>query len=71
MYVVSLTRAFLLSSTQTLQSPRLPKHNPISFLSYNPINVASTIPLKAAIYDNPGIKHWSLFIEANDDARKA
>lgn len=72
MYVLfSLTRAFLLSFIQTLQSPRLPKHNPISFLSDNPINMASTIPLQVAIYDNPRIKRWSLFIEAKDDARKA
>ncbi|OJD12982.1 hypothetical protein AJ78_06497 [Emergomyces pasteurianus Ep9510] len=25
----------------------------------------STIPLSVAIYDNPGIKHWSLFIEGD------
>ncbi|KAF3020005.1 hypothetical protein E8E15_007202 [Penicillium rubens] len=28
--------------------------------------MASTVPLKVAIYENPGIKHWSLFIDAAD-----
>lgn len=30
----------------------------------------STIPLKVAIYDNPGIMHWSIFIDANKDSEK-
>ncbi|EEQ28166.1 hypothetical protein McanMca71_005865 [Microsporum canis] len=32
--------------------------------------MASTIPLKVAIYDNPGIKHWSLFIDAEEKPNK-
>ncbi|KAK2780745.1 hypothetical protein FQN53_001013 [Emmonsiellopsis sp. PD_33] len=32
--------------------------------------MAPTIPLKTAIYENPGIKHWSLFIGARDETRK-
>ncbi|OGM48782.1 hypothetical protein ABOM_003056 [Aspergillus bombycis] len=32
--------------------------------------MAPTIPLSVAIYDNPGIMHWSLYIEANNDADK-
>lgn len=32
--------------------------------------MASTIPLMVAIYDNPGIKHWSLFINAEDKTDK-
>ncbi|KAJ5727399.1 hypothetical protein N7493_005219 [Penicillium malachiteum] len=32
--------------------------------------MSPTIPLSVAIYENPGILHWSLFIEAeNDDAK--
>ncbi|OJD13924.1 hypothetical protein AJ78_05687 [Emergomyces pasteurianus Ep9510] len=30
----------------------------------------STVPLVAAIYDNPGIKHWNLFIDAENNAEK-
>lgn len=29
-----------------------------------------TIPLKIAIYQNPGIKHWSLFIDAAETGEK-
>ncbi|KAK2801101.1 hypothetical protein FQN49_008917 [Arthroderma sp. PD_2] len=32
--------------------------------------MTSTIPLMVAIYDNPGIKHWSLFIDAEDKPKK-
>ncbi|KAK2813704.1 hypothetical protein FQN50_000102 [Emmonsiellopsis sp. PD_5] len=32
--------------------------------------MASTIPIKAAIYENPGINHWSLFIDAEEKALK-
>ncbi|CAG8935744.1 unnamed protein product [Penicillium salamii] len=32
--------------------------------------MSSTIPLSVAIYDNPGILHWSLYIEADNDADK-
>ncbi|PGG95464.1 hypothetical protein GX51_08238 [Blastomyces parvus] len=32
--------------------------------------MASTVPLKVAIYQNPGIKHWSLFIDAAEMAEK-
>ncbi|KAK2734485.1 hypothetical protein FQN55_002655 [Onygenales sp. PD_40] len=32
--------------------------------------MASTIPLKTAIYENPGIKHWSLFIDAKEETHK-
>ena len=32
--------------------------------------MASTVPLVVAIYDNPGIKHWSLFIDSEDKADK-
>jgi hypothetical protein len=32
--------------------------------------MASTIPLSVAIYDNPGIMHWSLYVEAENDANK-
>ncbi|KAJ5958916.1 uncharacterized protein N7479_006066 [Penicillium vulpinum] len=28
--------------------------------------MASTIPLSVAIYDNPGIMHWSLYLEADN-----
>lgn len=28
--------------------------------------MTSPVPLKVAIYENPGIKHWSLFIDAAD-----
>src|SRR5690349_10674970 len=31
---------------------------------------SSTIPLMVAIYDNPGIKHWSLFLKAESNADK-
>ncbi|KKZ60490.1 hypothetical protein EMCG_04854 [[Emmonsia] crescens] len=32
--------------------------------------MVSTVPLQVAIYDNPGIKHWSLFIDAKEEANK-
>ncbi|KAL4914311.1 hypothetical protein BDW62DRAFT_145115 [Aspergillus aurantiobrunneus] len=32
--------------------------------------MAATIPLSVAIYDNPGIMHWSLYIEAENSADK-
>ncbi|KAJ5383819.1 hypothetical protein N7517_001730 [Penicillium concentricum] len=32
--------------------------------------MASTIPLFVAIYDNPGIMHWSLYLEADNDDDK-
>ncbi|OJD26247.1 hypothetical protein ACJ73_02383 [Blastomyces percursus] len=32
--------------------------------------MTSTVPLKVAIYQNPGIKHWSLFIDAAETAEK-
>lgn len=32
--------------------------------------MASTVPILVAIYDNPGITHWSLFIETENDAEK-
>ncbi|EGD84523.1 hypothetical protein H112_08230 [Trichophyton rubrum D6] len=32
--------------------------------------MASTVPLMIAIYDNPGIKHWSLFIDAEEKPAK-
>lgn len=33
-----------------------------------PQNMSSTVPLRVAIYDNPGIKHWSLFIKAESES---
>ncbi|OJD20254.1 hypothetical protein ACJ73_08413 [Blastomyces percursus] len=32
--------------------------------------MAPNIPLMVSIYDNPGIKHWSLFINAEEEAQK-
>ncbi|KAJ5780245.1 hypothetical protein N7457_005405 [Penicillium paradoxum] len=32
--------------------------------------MALTIPLSVAIYDNPGIMHWSLYLEADNDDDK-
>ncbi|PGH36929.1 hypothetical protein GX50_00163 [[Emmonsia] crescens] len=32
--------------------------------------MTSTIPLMVAIYDNPGIKHWSLYIDGEDKTGK-
>ncbi|EFE42344.1 hypothetical protein TRV_02950 [Trichophyton verrucosum HKI 0517] len=32
--------------------------------------MAPTVPLMIVIYDNPGIKHWSLFIDAEEKPAK-
>lgn len=32
--------------------------------------MSSTVLLSVAIYPNPGIKHWSLYIETPDDSEK-
>ncbi|KAL4947380.1 hypothetical protein BDW69DRAFT_190244 [Aspergillus filifer] len=32
--------------------------------------MSSTVPISVAIYENPGIMHWSLFIEAESDDEK-
>ena len=53
--------SFIISAKTKSKFPSTPRSE---------INMPSTIPLKVAIYENPGIKHWSLFIDAADSDNK-